>query len=298
VRILDRKSKTITLELIGGLGNQLFQVAALAFLVETQNLSPIIQCSRIGTGFSPRKFEIPEGLIKTLIPNTKLIRHKNLIDRLYNRISWKLEASFGLSNSNYKYVSSETGFDLNLTKDFNKSLFSGYFQTYYYAEALDWKKKIFQYSQQSDLFVNLKSKIIQSEAIGIHIRGGDYLQDTSGTGNLNSEYFFESLRMADGFKKNVWVFSDDVEYAKNILRDFPIDPQYIDEKRELSAFETILLMSSLKKLIISNSTFAWWGAYLNESSEIYAPTKWFEKKQDPKLLIPNSWKRVKSLWKI
>jgi Glycosyl transferase family 11 len=296
MNVFKKRKDLLTLEIMGGLGNQLFQVAALAYLSETQGFTSAIGFSRVSTGFSPRVFEIPEKMLNILMPKIELNHHENSLGLILKKISWNIESRLQLSIFSSKYISPVTGFDINLTKKFKKSLLSGYFQTFYYANFLEWRKKFSNFDIHGDLFEGLRLELMQSEAICMHIRGGDFLLNSSGNGNLSSRYFFEALKVSGSFGKMVWIFTDDLEYAKNLVAELPIVAKFVDEERELSPFETLLLMSNAKQIIISNSTFAWWGAFLSEFSNIYAPAKWFESKEDPALLIPDHWIRVKSLW--
>jgi hypothetical protein len=59
----------------------------------------------------------------------------------------------------------------------------------------------------------------------------------------------------------------------------------------------MILMSRASDLIISNSTFSWWSAYIsNKETNVVAPNKWFRDLEDPKMLIPEHWHQVDSQW--
>jgi len=97
-------------------------------------------------------------------------------------------------------------------------------------------------------------------------------------------------------QKLIWVFTDDALHAHAILEEIGCSFKIIDAERLLTAFETLMLISSAKTIVISNSTFAWWGAYFSQNAEIYCPSKWFQKMSDPIDLIPQNWIQIESRW--
>ena len=61
--------------------------------------------------------------------------------------------------------------------------------------------------------------------------------------------------------------------------------------------ESLMLMSKAAHIAISNSTFSWWAAtFSGDDSTVYAPTKWFEQREDPKDLYPDNWVKIQSEW--
>ena len=75
------------------------------------------------------------------------------------------------------------------------------------------------------------------------------------------------------------------------------DFTYIDPPSEANDFESLLLMGASDILIISNSTFSWWSAFLNKTPIVYCPDKWFKNMNDPIHLIPANWNKIPSAWR-
>jgi hypothetical protein len=90
-----------------------------------------------------------------------------------------------------------------------------------------------------------------------------------------------------------FVFSDDIPFCKEHL---PTDENYVfvDHNGETEAHEDLRLMSSCRHHIIANSTFSWWGAWLNPNPAklVLAPDRWLDPKVPHSDLFPPAWHRV------
>jgi len=103
-----------------------------------------------------------------------------------------------------------------------------------------------------------------SERVFLHVRGGDYLT-WEGYVDL-TKYYQKCLSMINS---KIVVFTNDIAYAQKVLkRPF----ECILENEE----DTLYLMSKCKGCICANSSFSWWGAYLNPNRQIFIPTKWYK----------------------
>jgi hypothetical protein len=98
----------------------------------------------------------------------------------------------------------------------------------------------------------------------IHVRGGDYIGNSFHFVDL-SEYYKKCMANHPG--EEFVIFTNDIPYAKSLFPDIPI----IQE----SEVDTLLLMSRAKGCICANSSFSWWGSFLNQNRPIYFPSKWF-----------------------
>jgi hypothetical protein len=296
---LNRKShaKRIGVELRGGLGNQLFQLAALEHTVKRENAYPKIDLSRISVGQFPRKFEISHELLKRLFQEEPLIISKKGFSLFFMKIIWRVESLHPFFKFPFRHYATDLGLDASLGNTVCKKMLVGYFQTFYYAQSLEWHKKFKKIGIENIEYHFLIREMKKSKPTAMHIRGGDYLLDKSGIGNLDIDYYRESLFESESLKDLIWIFTDDIEYARQIAFDCNIDYKIVDEQRLLTPLETLLLMSHANKMIISNSTFAWWAAFLSKTAKIYAPSKWFQKMQDPVKLFPDHWHLTESIWK-
>ncbi len=140
--------------------------------------------------------------------------------------------------------------------------------------------------------------ISQSSAVSIHVRRGDYLHDPGTSakhGVCSLDYYETAIRyLMDRLDRpSFFVFSDDIDWARNnLMIDAPC--QYVDHNQGESSFVDMYLMSLCQHHIIANSSFSWWGAWLNSNPEkiVLAPAKWFAHPIDTGDLLPDGWIRL------
>lgn len=145
---------------------------------------------------------------------------------------------------------------------------------------------------------DLLSLRLEAESIApviIHIRRGDYKAET--TFGLPGEKYYRSaidLINLNHSHHPIWVFSDDVNEAREVLSWLPSERvKYISDVDEQSA-ASLMAMRLGCAYIIANSTFSWWGAFLSEARNplVIAPEPWFSGQKEPTLLIPKDWIRI------
>lgn len=135
----------------------------------------------------------------------------------------------------------------------------------------------------SDEFINLYRLISNSKnSVGIHIRGGDYFRNKKTReflGLLSLDYYKNALNFIESRVNDykVFVFTDDLDYALNHLKINKLKNDiFVVSNNKLFDYEELILMSGCQHLIISNSSFSWWGAYLGFNNKIViSPKNWF-----------------------
>lgn len=152
----------------------------------------------------------------------------------------------------------------------------GFYQSYKYFE--DYRKEII------DAF-GLKYCMLSGH-VSIHIRRGDYIKGTP-FGPVEMPYINKAMNLMieKGYKKFL-IFSDDIAWCRNNIINDDIQIEFMEGNDEFVDME---LMSSCEHNIIANSTFSWWGAWLNQNPNkiVIAPEKWFDGVN--KDLIPKNW---------
>jgi hypothetical protein len=220
----------LSIELTGGLGNQLFQLAFLEYVSKINN-QPLF----ISNLSSPVTKHGGKGYYNTIFKHWNQFYKKIDLPILYENSKMNYQDWSNISN--YKLV--------------------GYFQRHEYILADFITKLSFNNS------VLLKYPDISSKYF-IHIRGGDYKGNSFHQLNLTN-FYKKCIEICKG--NDFVIFTNDNIYARQILSDYPII-----EENEL---DTLLLMSKCAGCICPNSTFSWWGAFMNPNRPIYFPAKWW-----------------------
>jgi Glycosyl transferase family 11 len=281
----------IVLEIQGGLGNQLFQISALKYACRRLDRIPIIDLSRLGASSARRNFGISNNELAKIFDGKVPTLIKRAENRYLSRIKFSLKKKTRWFQSR-TFFQKFTGYEDISQGRFNRMF--GYFQSYIYAREIDWESVFENFSTENSDFTRIENEMKNNEITAVHIRGSDYLMDKSGIGNLSLDYFFEARALNKQGK--LWVFTDDINHAKKLLRRVGEDPYFVGEYYDLSPIETLIALSKAKTIIISNSTFAWWGAYLSRNSNVICPKKWFQHLPDPLFLLPEEWNRIEPTW--
>lgn len=139
-------------------------------------------------------------------------------------------------------------------------------------------------SMDSDLM--FQSIVRERNSISVHFRRGDYVR----IGHALNEFYY--TRAIDALKKYCdnpvfYVFSDDIKWVKRYI-DFGSECVFVNEDKKFMDYQELYMMSKCKYNIISNSTFSWWGAWLNDHPDkvVIAPSKWFS---GQKRIVPKEW---------
>lgn len=178
-----------------------------------------------------------------------------------------------------------------------ESYLSGYWQSEkYFWEAIQTIRSDFTFKlPMSKHNAALANQIVKVNAISLHVRRGDYAKNpkTAATHGLCSlDYYRSAIKyVTDRVEApTFYVFSDDPVWVKENLKiDFPC--VYVDHNSGAESYNDMRLMSMCKHHIIANSSFSWWGAWLNPGPDkiVVAPRKWFANGNDVTDLIPGEW---------
>ncbi|CAA9891483.1 Glycosyl transferase family 11 [Candidatus Methylobacter favarea] len=141
----------------------------------------------------------------------------------------------------------------------------------------------------------LSEQISQVNAVSLHVRRGDYAKNSKTRarhGLCSPDYYQRAINYISGQveQPRFFIFSDDMAWVKTHLKmAFPC--YYVDHNRNEESYNDMHLMSLCRHHIIANSSFSWWGAWLNPAPDkiVVAPVKWFADKNNNKDLFPPGW---------
>ena len=181
----------------------------------------------------------------------------------------------------------------------------GFFQSYKYFEGFnDFVKSLFTFNTHiiDDNNLEFLNQIKSVTSISIHIRRGDYINNNQVNnihGICDDKYYLNSINYMSSKYKNCvfFFFSDDINWVKEKFEKLPFQKFFVTSNLEANSWIDMFLMKNCKHNIIANSSFSFWGAWLNENEgkTIIAPKKWFadlEKQKESIDLIPKSWIRL------
>lgn len=267
----------IILRLRGGLGNQLFQYAAARALADHHRTE--LKLDLYYYKKHPyRKFELDRFAIPLTIATRGEV-HKFTGSNLIRRYINKRENYFGcprvFAQPHYHYYPDW----LNLPDDL---YLSGYFQSEKYFNTIS--DKIRQWYVPSTTLDERNAALLEEmktkESVSLHVRRGDYTAATFNSffGTLPDDYYRRAVMHINEQLKNpsFYIFSDDIEWCRKNL-NIGDDAVFVGYNRGADSFKDILMMAGCKHNIIANSSFSWWGAWLNNNRDkvVIAPGKWF-----------------------
>ena len=281
----------ITCNLMGGLGNQLFQIfTTISYAINIKTRFAFIDVDKLGSG---------QTIVRPTYWDNFLLRLKPFTSKEFPQMIRVKEDGFRYSDINlYKYKSQGQHICL-----------FGYFQSYKY-----FSENFYKICKMIDLEQIKKTVISKSgftqdvlnDTISLHFRLGDYKKIQHYHPIMTYEYYKNSLtffKIREKLKNNVLYFCEEEdledvnETIAKLKSDFPT-VNFIRASNDLSDWEQMILMSSCRDNIIANSSFSWWGAHLNMNPYkiVCYPATWFGEVagHDTRDLCPMDWNKIQN----
>ncbi len=281
----------------GGLGNQMFQLAFARALEARTGISTSFDMS-----FFEKKYARPFELG---IFNVNVNAVSDFVTKFKLMLIWKLRKK--LNGKNFLglnfYSEPHFEYDENLFKLSENTYIEGFFQSEKYFKDIenelraDFKFKDLPEGQNLQIIEQINS----CNSVSLHIRRGDYVQKKRYQ-NLYAacslDYYKRGVeRIAENCPNpTLFIFSDDIEWVKENLK-LPYECVFVSHNFGAKSFEDMRLMSLCKHNVIANSSFSWWGAWLNANSDkvVIAPQKWFNDDGINQTdVIPQSWIKLEN----
>lgn len=289
----------IIVALFGGLGNQMFQYAAaksvalklnvelkvdLTYLNDKNHLNSITKRE-----FDLRNFNIDQNIasnveIRRFVPDLwNCTRYDKLKYILYRKITNK---NFYKERNPFRY---ESKFE-NIKDD---TYMYGHFLTEkYFTKYRNVILELFKPKKIDSHNLKLINEIRKSNSVSVHIRRGDYLGSIYDLPEI-TEYYLNAIEFIKLRINNprFYFFSDDMEFVNIHFKDYDINKKFISFNKDKNSFMDIILMNNCMHNICANSSFSWWGAWLNQNNNkiVIVPKRWFNNQQTTDELIPDNW---------
>lgn len=261
-----------SVNIIGGLGNHLFQISMLLhYIKKSTNKRKIVFKDEVNLD---NKF----GLIRKTYWHSLFKNQFHILDENeYNMIPFNILWEQG--NHEYQYLPYE--YDKNI-------FFKGYYQSFLYIDD-DIRQDISNYIYSNKELVkkaeNVYNKIklifqcLDSEMVSIHFRRTDYILEPDWICNLAEDFNYYKDALNTVNKKFLVIFSDDIEWCKNYMDKNFNEYKNIYYVQENDVAIEFLLMSMFQHNIIANSTFSLWASFISpyENKIIIAPKNWYAK---------------------
>lgn len=269
------------INIIGGLGNQMFQYAfALSLKNHFKTEEILIDIHHFNHYNLHNGFELSKIFkgINLAVANKKQLKkvtyyipHYSL-SRLFRKCLPKLKTEY---IENIEYVYNETPFKL-----IGDYYFEGYWQSFkYYANIKSQIFNAFKFPEPNSYNKKLALEIASCNSIGMHIRRGDYLNHKDFKGICDLDYYKRAINclLPTSEECCFYIFSNDIQWCEEniqpLIKDYKVT--YVTENKGSNSFWDMYLMSKCKNLVIANSSFSWWGAFLNcVAQNVIVPQKW------------------------
>lgn len=295
----------ILVRLMGGLGNQMFQYATALRLAHKNHTSLKLDASvyeNMAAIDTPRQYELSVFAIEAELATAQDLarvvppaQRRSLAQRIKHRL--------GVGSDIFIYGEAGSSFQPLTLQLPDNTMLVGWWQNEKYFKDIrntliaEFTPKV-SLSKTSATFLKRIEAIENS--ISLHVRRGDYVSNPHANvhhGLTPLEYYGAAVEYIRRYTKDphFFVFSDDITWCKQNL-DLGKDATFVIGNDGVQAYEDLILMSHCHHNIVANSSFSWWGAWLNDNSDkvVIAPQVWYQNEQanSETEIVPEDWVRL------
>jgi len=291
----------IVSNIIGGLGNQMFQYATAYALSKRLGVDCKLDISEFDAYGLHNGFEL-QRVFNCKLEVASQAEIRRILDwQAFRFVRYVLNKPlFRFARKRNLIVEPGFNFWAGINSVPENSYLQGYWQSEQYFNDIPTQiRSEFSFKQPLDAKnQDLAEQISNSNAVSLHIRRGDYVSNKKNTAIYEAcspKYFEDAINYVGSLIQHpvLYIFSDDMAWVKSNLKlSYP--HVYVDHNKGVNSYIDMWLMSLCKHNIIANSSFSWWGAWLNSNVDkiIVAPKRWFSNKTDVTDLLPCSWIRM------
>ena len=284
--------------LIGGLGNQMFQYAAGRALSLERGVPLRLDIS----GFA--NYELHQGFELQRIFNCPAdiaseADVRGIMDWQFSPVIRRVVSRLGLVALRRKAWVMEPHFHYweGIKNSPSDCYLTGYWQSEkYFSEVATQIREDFSF-RLALVHKNAEfaKQIDKTNAVSLHVRRGDYVHNKKNADvyeQCSLDYYCGAIKYIEASVDNpqFFIFSDDISWVKSNMK---MDGQYhyVDHNQGAESYNDMRLMSLCKHHIIANSSFSWWGSWLgsNFDKTVIAPKDWFSNQTMTTDLLPRNW---------
>lgn len=284
--------------ILGGLGNQMFEYAMYLALKQAHPEEDIKVCTRSFGGYGLHNGLEINRIFGVEMPEATLAELTRLAYPFFNYKTWQIV------HHCFPWRRSMTRGDFDVPFDYSQvtrpgsAYYDGYWQNENNFSSI---RSVILDAYTFPAITDEKNSILAARLAGVnsvacHVRRGDYLKAP----NLcvcTEGYYQRAIQFVKRSKSPelFCIFSDDIAWCRENLEELFGDAEvvFVDWNKGENSFRDMQLMSLCRHNIIANSSFSWWGAWLNNHADkfVIAPQRWLNTQidNDP---IPNSWIRI------
>ena len=278
----------------GGLGNQMFQYAfamALKYrnpqeevFVDIQHYNTIVFKKFKGINLH-NGYEIDKVFPKAKLPVAGVRQLMKFSYWIPNYILSRLGRKF-LPIRKKEYIppySMNYSYDEKALNWKGDGYFEGYWQSYnHFGDIKEELQKVYAHPKPNQYNAALISNLESCNSVGIHVRRGDYLAEPEFRGICGLDYYEKGIKeiLSDEKKYVFFIFSNDMQWCQENIAPLVGDNRivFISGNKGKDSCWDMFLMTHCKDLIIANSSFSWWGAFLNKKVDrVICPKPWLNR---------------------
>lgn len=286
--------------IFGGLGNQMFQYALAVALREMHPDEQVWIDASCMKGYPLHNGYELQRIFGTSIAQAPQAQVARVAWPLPHYRLWQLGSRVLPRRRSMVVEGRDMAFMPDLTGRSDDLLLEGYWQTErYFRTAAGAVRRAFRFPdfEPGSRNAALAARLGGCTSLSVHVRRGDYLKIANTSGICTMDYYKQAMdaMLARVQPELVVVFSDDARWCRENFGELlgGLPAEYVDWNGGNDSYRDMQLMSLCSHNIIANSSFSWWGAWLNQNpgKVVMAPSRWMNGPGWPDI-IPKEWKKI------